>query len=194
MTKSKHSRRMVPITRSQNAFAVGVRTGVLSARTAKSLSAESTAAEKIASRSWITNRYAWSYSRKFAELLYGPLRGRMIGHIDMQDSTGTNLHHDENVEYAKRRSDGNEEIASDDRLGAVADECRPMLITSRNATRLGTQVFPYGPRRHADSELNKQLVSNALLAPRWILPIHSANDFARFGGNDGRPRLPDFHL
>ncbi len=39
------------------------RTGVLRARTPKSLSAEWTDLEKIASRSWITNRYGWSYAR-----------------------------------------------------------------------------------------------------------------------------------
>ena len=56
-TKSRHSRRIVPISLSQNAFAVGARTGVLRTWTPKLSKAASTHAEKIESRSWITNRY-----------------------------------------------------------------------------------------------------------------------------------------
>jgi hypothetical protein len=48
---SRHSRRMVPISRSQKGMACGARTGVLRTRTLKPRRAESTSSEKIASRS-----------------------------------------------------------------------------------------------------------------------------------------------
>ncbi len=47
----QHSRRMVPISRSQNAFAVGACTGVLITRTPKSFNVQSSEGEKIESRS-----------------------------------------------------------------------------------------------------------------------------------------------
>ena len=55
--KSMHSRRSVPISRSQYAFAFGARTGVRKTFSSKSLfSFWSNSREKIESRSWIKNR------------------------------------------------------------------------------------------------------------------------------------------
>ena len=54
--KSKHSRRTVPISRSQYAFAFGARTGVRNTLSPKEpLSSLSRFREKIESRSWIKN-------------------------------------------------------------------------------------------------------------------------------------------
>lgn len=131
--------------------------------------------------------------QKFAELLNRPFGGGMIGYVDMQNPTGTNIHHHEDVEDTKSRGDGNEEIAGNCGLRMVTNERRPSLITSRTAMRIGTQIFPYGSWRYSDSELHKQFVRNALLAPGWILPIHSANDFAqvrRQGGTATPARFP----
>jgi hypothetical protein len=54
--KSKHSRRTVPISRSQYAFAFGARTGVRNTLSPNELlSSSSSLTEKIESRSWIKN-------------------------------------------------------------------------------------------------------------------------------------------
>ena len=58
--KSQHSRRMVPVSRSQNALAWGPRTGVLRTVRLIAAGARSTPSESMLSRSWITNRCGWS--------------------------------------------------------------------------------------------------------------------------------------
>jgi hypothetical protein len=52
--KSKHSRRTVPISRSQYAFAFGARTGVRRTLSPNELLSSSSKSEKIESRSWIS--------------------------------------------------------------------------------------------------------------------------------------------
>src|SRR5665213_111515 len=54
--KSRHSRRILPISLSQKALALGARTGVFKTRTPKLLNSASRRGEKIPSRSWITKR------------------------------------------------------------------------------------------------------------------------------------------
>ena len=58
--KSRHSRRIVPTSRSQTAFAFGARTGVFSIRTPIAVTALSNSFEKMLSRSWIRKRYGCS--------------------------------------------------------------------------------------------------------------------------------------
>lgn len=60
MQWSRHSRRAVPISRSQNAFASGTRTGVFNTRRCIDRNASSTAGENAASRSWTIHRYGSS--------------------------------------------------------------------------------------------------------------------------------------
>ena len=57
MSQSRHSRRIVPITRSQTPFAIGQRGGVFSTRNPQLSTQLSSSQEKILSRSWIRYRY-----------------------------------------------------------------------------------------------------------------------------------------
>jgi hypothetical protein len=88
--------------------------------------------------------------KEFAELLSGPFRRWMIGHVDMQNPPRANLHRYEDVDHPKSRADGNVEVAGNDGLRMVVNERRPTLITSWTATLIGAQVFPHGSRRHLD--------------------------------------------
>jgi hypothetical protein len=59
---------------------------------------------------------------RLPELLQGPFRGRVGGHVVMENSTGAQLHDHEYVKRAERGSDHNEEVARSDHLGMVMDE------------------------------------------------------------------------
>lgn len=71
-----------------------------------------------------------------AELLNGPLGARMIRHIAVQDSPRTDFHDDVHVQYTKSSGDDIEEVAGDNILGVVADECVPTHRTGLAGLRL----------------------------------------------------------
>jgi hypothetical protein len=106
-------------------------------------------------------------------------RGRMIGDVDVQNAARTNFHRDEHIEHAKRRSDRDQEIASDNRLCMVSYECCPTLITSPATWRARTQILSHRSRRNTDSEFDEQLIGDALLSPSWILAFQFTNDFPK---------------
>jgi hypothetical protein len=60
MIQSRHSRRSVPIIFSHNELAFGLRIGVLMTARPRPATEASRSVEKIASRSWMIKRYAWS--------------------------------------------------------------------------------------------------------------------------------------
>jgi hypothetical protein len=82
--------------------------------------------------------------QKLAELLDRPLGGRMCGDIEVQNSPRTNLHRDKYIEDPKFDRDGNKEVAGDNGLGVISDECRPALLA---AGACAPQKFD--PRRKA---------------------------------------------
>ena len=134
---------------------------------------------------------------EFTELLNRPFRSRMVGHVDMQNPPRSNLHRDEDVDHPESRSDGNKEIASNNGLRMVVNECRPALIASLTTAMTGAQVFPHSSRRYADSEFNNQFVGDALFSPGWILPREPTNDFAQVRRQRRAatpPRLPSPEL
>ena len=49
---------------------------------------------------------------QISKLLQGPLGSRMSGQVEMQDSTRSDLHHNEPIENAEARRYGNKEIAT----------------------------------------------------------------------------------
>ena len=59
------------------------------------------------------NWYGW---------LNGPFRGRVRGHVAVQDPARADLHRNEDVQDTECRRDRHEEIAGYDGLGMVADE------------------------------------------------------------------------
>ena len=125
--KSRHSRRSVPMSRSQSALACGLWGGVLQhlesqvVYTLVELRGEDAIPvmeeEAIAMVSW----------DRFAQLLQRPCSRGVRGHIDMQDAAGGMFHHDKDIEQAKGGRDHHTEITGDDRLGMVAHKRHPAL-------------------------------------------------------------------
>ena len=117
------------------------------------------------------------FGENLAELLNRPFYRWVIGHVDVKNPARPDLHGDEDVEYAERRSNRDEKIASDHSLGMILNKCSPTLVSA--AVRLlGTQVFRYGPRRDPDSELDEQFISDVFFSPCRIFPFESANNFS----------------
>src|SRR5215469_8455207 len=109
---------------------------------------------------------AW---KRLPQLLQGPLRSWLGGHILVENSSCSQFHDHEYVKSAKSRRDHNEEITCHDHLGMVMDEGQPALFGIGCAHRAGVQVLPYSTRRYSNSEFEFQLVGDALLAPNRIL-------------------------
>ncbi len=63
----------------------------------------------------------------FSELLQRPLRGRMCGHVVMENPTAFYLHHDENIQHPESGRDRNQEVTSHDALRMILDEGSPVL-------------------------------------------------------------------
>src|SRR5688500_8888125 len=80
------------------------------------------------------------------ELLRGPFRRRVGGHIVMKDSSGAQLDDSEYIQPAERCGDHNEEIAGSDPLGMVADEGQPTLLWIGRARRSTTAQVPSNAR------------------------------------------------
>jgi hypothetical protein len=100
-----------------------------------------------------------------AQLLQRPVRARVRCHIDVGQSTRAVLDDNKHVQHPKRRSDRNEEVTGENRLGMVLQERGPALIaTGLPRWPLG-QVLADRSRRDPDPELDQQLVGNPLLAP-----------------------------
>ena len=58
-----------------------------------------------------------------SELLQGPLRGRLRGHVHVENPARTDFHHDEDIEELEPRRDNGQEVGGDDRLRMIANEC-----------------------------------------------------------------------
>ena len=111
ISQSRHSRRIVPIRRSQNALACGVRTGVF--RTPQPHRRHGTVDRGGIDRIAIVNEKAMrSLARdRGAELLDGPLSGRMGSDVPVRDPARTDLQHDEEVQDSEAAGHRNEEVA-----------------------------------------------------------------------------------
>ena len=84
---------------------------------------------------------AW---KSLAELLKGPLSGRMCGDVDVNETTGIDLHYSEDVQDSETCRDHGEEVTGDNRFRVIADERGPALrggvswtarVTSKNWNR-----------------------------------------------------------
>src|SRR6266849_5354172 len=113
ISQSRHSRRIVPISRSQSAFACGVRTGVFNTCRPIDAIARSTVAAKMLSRSWRTNRWDVRGDDR-AKLLDRPRRCGMLGDIPVEDPTGADLEDDEHREDAEAGGNRREEVTGHD--------------------------------------------------------------------------------
>jgi len=93
---------------------------------------------------------AW---QSFAKLLECPFGGWMgCGHIEMQQAARANLQGDEDVQNSETGSNHGQEVASDDCLRVVADECGPMLRGGATWTGRATKILVNSARRDINSE------------------------------------------
>ena len=101
---------------------------------------------------------------------------RMSCQVEMQDSTRSDLHHDEHIENAEARRCGNKEIARYHGLGMIADKRLPALRRqSKFRSCAGPHVTSDRPRRKAEAQSHQKFGSDPLLAPRRIVRGHLLN-------------------
>ena len=116
--QSRHSRRIVPITRSQIEFAFGLATGDRNTSTPRALIELSRCLAKIASRSWI--RYLWLSASPMTSLsCCSAWLGRACGDVHVRQSARAVLDDDKHVQHPKRCRDGDEEVAGEDGRGLI---------------------------------------------------------------------------
>ena len=115
--------------------------------------------------------------QKLPELLGGPLGGRVLSDVAVQDPARSNFHCDEDVQHAKARRDRNEEVTGDNGVRMIPNEGGPALAGA--STRLATlQILTDGSRRDSNAQLQRELIRDSLFTPRWIFKGHLADQFA----------------
>jgi hypothetical protein len=104
---------------------------------------------------------------KLAELLNLPLGTGMVGHVRMENAPRTDLHCDKDIQDAERSGHRNEKVAGDERLRMVTKEGSPTLAGA--SARLATlHVLADGSRRDSNAQLQRPLIGDPLLTPRWV--------------------------
>ncbi len=101
----------VPPKRSQNEFDVGALNGVRNTRTPMAVTSLSSSLEKMLFAVVNDELIRMTARERLAQLLRGPFRRRVRGHIVMQDSAGAQIHDDKYVQSSERGGDHNEEVA-----------------------------------------------------------------------------------
>ena len=120
------------------------------------------------------------FGQYLAELLQGPFRRGMRGHIGMHDRASSQLHYDQYIKDAEVIRYNREEIASHNRVGMIANEGQPALAAIRCAACwLPLQVFADSSRRCTDSQLELEFVGN---------PLFTSGDVV---GSDGSDQCTD---
>lgn len=66
--------------------------------------------------------------RELTELLGGPLRRGMRGHIRVKNPPRTDLHCNEDVQDAERSGHGNEEVAGNNGIRMIPHKVGPALV------------------------------------------------------------------
>ncbi len=132
---------------------------------------------------------------RLAQLLHGPLSSGVRGHVAVQEAPCRVFHDHKNIQEVKGRRDDHAKVACDNGLGMVTDKGGPALGGHAVAwTSIETlrHIPAHGPWRHPQAKLEQQLISDALLAPRRILPGHLADQGLQLTWNAGatRSRFP----
>jgi hypothetical protein len=119
MNQSKHSLRIVPMTRSQMAFALGLRGGLFHTRSPnRRIDSANSAENGIA----IMQQALISLlaTHRLSQLLPPPHRRRMRRHIEVNKSTAVMLYDDQHIQDAERAGHGDKKITGDDTSSMVA--------------------------------------------------------------------------
>ncbi len=131
--------------------------------------------------------------KRFAELLQGPFRRRVVSHIEMEKAARTHVHGYEHVENAKAGGNHGEEVAGDDGLGMVADKGGPALGGYSARTSRSPKLAAHSSWRNEDAEFQRKLIGDPLFSPRRIIPRrlpYQCLDVFRQWWTPAPPRLP----
>jgi hypothetical protein len=126
--KSKHSRRIVPTSRSQWALVWGDLGGVSQhpqPKSTRQLVIELSGEDRVP----IMNEKPISVLARdgFSELLCGPLCRGVGSHIAVQNPPRTQFQNDEYIEKLEAGGHRHQEVAGDYSVGVIAHEYRPLL-------------------------------------------------------------------
>src|SRR5438309_10765094 len=120
---------MLPITRSQKAFAVGACGGDFNTSIRQRATSSSKPREKVLWRSWSRNLYSRSPGSASRSCLQSPLGRRMFRGIEMNQPSRTDLQRHKYINHAKANRHYGEEITSYDRVGVIFQEGGPALVS-----------------------------------------------------------------
>ena len=126
----------------------------------------------------------------FPYLLCGPLRGRMSGHMEMQDAASVMGQHQKHVKYLEADRRHREEVDGDQLLGVILQECAPGLRWGLGGAH---QVFADAALCDVDAEF-EEFAMDAGCTPTGILPAHLADQIADLARKDRSSRLAAPHL
>ena len=129
----------------------------------------------------------------FAQLSEGPGCTGMGRRVDVNHSATGMFHHHEHIKNSKSGGRCDVEITGDNGVSVILEKRRPTLIAARPSAccRRLWQILPNRARRHAQAELQHQLVRDPLLAPRWVIAGHLANQMLEIQRNP-RPAGSEF--
>ena len=108
----------------------------------------------------------------------------MGGGVEVNQPTRGMLHHHKHVKDSEPSGYYDAEITGDNQPGVIPEKDRPPLIVPRSTARRGRQlrhVLPDCARRHAQTELQQQLVCDPLLALRGVLARNLSNHILKRG-------------
>jgi hypothetical protein len=136
---------------------------------------------------------------RFAKLLQGPGCRWMPGDVAMHDAPRPDLHEEEHIESSEPGGHHDQEIASDEGPGMIADKRPPVLRRGSPVApslRFGRPIGAHCAWRNFDTKLHRQFRCHTRLSPSRILLCHLHDEFAdvlMFSGIRGRPAC-DFHF
>src|SRR5215471_12785881 len=175
MKKSRHSRRMLPINRSQKGISLG------------SLYGRFQYADTEAFQGFVGGRRKDLVSvvdqvptgvikgQKLAELLDGPFGRRVLGDVVVQNPRCGHLHDDQDVQHTEGRGDHHAIVTRDDSLRVVPHKGGPAWAMALTTRAVRIRILRHCARRYLGAKLQPEFIRDSLLAPGWILAGHLAH-------------------
>src|SRR5438445_3007996 len=127
---------------------------------------------------------------RFSQLLSRPLRGRVGGHIEVQNATPVMGHYQKHVKNLETEGGYGEEVDGDQLLGMILQKGAPGL---RRRLAAAHHVFADAALPDVDAEF-EQLAVDAGCTPTGILPAHFADQISDLARNDRSSGLAAPHF
>ena len=123
----------------------------------------------------------WRKTNDFSDLHLDPLEGRIGRYVEVGDATSADFHHDEHVDGRKHGGVLRHEVAREESVAMILNECAPCLpITAWSPRR---HVLANGARGMADTKLDAQLFVYLVLTPGWVVAAHASDELDVLGWN-----------